>query len=674
MSTDADVLAEIARLSSAIDQHKQHSTTSFPPRGRGGVRGRGTFGGRGRGGVHRNSTWVAPHLPQPSQSQSQSRSGTTTPNPQTPPPPPLLMGESIPPPSTAPSTTTEREVVIGGVVFVADSRGNKLVRKTDSTLPPPPPTSTTTPASTSTSSTGSSSSSTPRRTSHLGTTYIRTKSGNLVSLQFARDKKLRNDLLKSKVNEQTLGNGIKSKRGGGVRGRGRGRGGFGRSSTTSSRVTKPVKPKSDKLCIFFQKTGQCSRAHTCRYVHDSTKISICPQFLRGNCSKPLSTCPLSHHPNSHRSPHCSHFPQCTRKPGTCPYSHVVVSGDAKVCRDFVEFGWCDLGEECKKRHVRECWRFSETGECNKKGCKEPHVLRRVHSQESQDEDEDEDDDDVDDEEEEEIEEEGMIEQEEEERDLEQELEREEKGLKRKRVNDHHQVGISGQAGRNLTTLNKRLKRGGVVRGGLQDQDDFVQLSIPSSDLDSEDEEIDYGDDDEDQEEEEDEGMSVDSDDLADEEDMEERKEEDEEKVQPVPPSTSITTTTTSSKTTSTSTTDNSKNPIAEPTITTTVREEPSSTIQTQKFVKRRHQDQPPISSLDQTDELDYGFSSAEEAEDQDEENAVGDETIYLEASEGFDFSDPPPQDQQQVQDQEEDQEEDSDEEAEDTNVANLLRR
>lgn len=345
--------------------------------------------------------------------------------------------------------------------------------------------------------------------------------------------------------------------------------GFGRSSTTSSRVTKPVKPKSDKLCIFFQKTGkksplspslslslffantsffflcqsrnffffsgQCSRAHTCRYVHDSTKISICPQFLRGNCSKPLSTCPLSHHPNSHRSPHCSHFPQCTRKPGTCPYSHVVVSGDAKVCRDFVEFGWCDLGRECKKRHVRECWRFSETGECNKKGCKEPHVLRRVHSQESQDEDEDEDDDDVDDEEEEEIEEEGMIEQEEEERDLEQELEREEKGLKRKRVNDHHQVGISGQAGRNLTTLNKRLKRGGgVVRGGLQDQDDFVQLSIPSSDLDSENEEIDYGDDDdEDQQEEEEEGMSVDSDDLADEEDMEERKEEDEEKVQPV---------------------------------------------------------------------------------------------------------------------------------------------
>lgn len=285
MSTDADVLAEIARLScklsqvpllssplfllisvlypifsvAAIDQHKQHSTTSFPPRGRGGARGRGTFRGRGRGGgagtggVHRNSTWVAPHLPQPT--QSQSRSGTTTPNPQTPPPPPLLpqavktIQESIPPPPS--TTTTEREVVIGGVVFVADSRGNKLVRKTgkpllfslsprfsfliifpsssqtDSTLPPPPPqTSSTTPASTSTStsSTVSSSSSTPRRTSHLGTTYIRTKSGNLVSLQFARDKKLRNDLLKSKVNEQTLGNGIKSKRGGGVRGRGRGRG------------------------------------------------------------------------------------------------------------------------------------------------------------------------------------------------------------------------------------------------------------------------------------------------------------------------------------------------------------------------------------------------------------------------------------------------------------------
>jgi len=162
MSSNAEVLAEIARLSctftlspsllllllgrlssvfggvsishktAAIDQHKQYSSSSAPvTRGRGRGRGRGTsYRGRGRGGTtsqtqtqtHKNATWVAPHLPPPS---SSSRSGTTTPT------------------TTAATTTTNqeqrtelvhpkpsREVTIGGVVFVADSRGNKLVRKT----------------------------------------------------------------------------------------------------------------------------------------------------------------------------------------------------------------------------------------------------------------------------------------------------------------------------------------------------------------------------------------------------------------------------------------------------------------------------------------------------------------------------------------------------------------
>ncbi|GAA5970470.1 hypothetical protein JCM3765_007630 [Sporobolomyces pararoseus] len=664
MSTDdANVLAEIARLSSAIDQHKQYSsTTTAPPRGRG--RGRGVVRGRGRGGrasyrggsvlPHRNTTWVAPHLPQPPQS-SQSRSGTTTPIhsliQQTTTTTTTEQNSQPPPPSTT-TSTTKREIVIGGVVFVTDSRGNKLVRKTDSSIPLP-----STSNSTSSNDVVDTTSSTPRRTSHLGTTYIRTKSGNLVSLQFARDRKLRQDLLKSKLTNQG-DNGLKSdQRVGGSAKRGRGRGGFGR-------VTKPAKPKSDKLCIFFQKTGQCSRAHTCRYIHDSTKISICPQFLRSNCSKTSSTCSLSHHPNSHRSPHCSHFPNCT-KGINCPYAHVVVSKEAKVCRDFVEYGWCDLGDKCLKKHVRECWRFSETGECNKKGCKEPHVLRRVHSQESQDEDEDRDQDGSSSQEEDDDEMEG---QEEEVKDVEQELEKEEKGIKRKRAN---QVGISGEAGRRLTSnKNKRLKRGGGGGvGGLQDQDDFVQLSIPSSDLDTEDEE-----DDDDQD-----GLSIDSDDLAEEEEVEEN-------VQPVSTSTSTSTTTATATT--------SLNSNTQPTTNTSssTTDLPLPEQQATRAKKRsRHQDQPPTTMFDQTDELDYGFSSAEEQdedhhdpiieepfggeveeEELDGENVAGDETIYLEASEGFDLE-PQEQEQDQVQGEEE-EDEDSDEAEEDTNVANLLRR
>ncbi|GAA5914778.1 uncharacterized protein JCM6883_001092 [Sporobolomyces salmoneus] len=619
MSSDADVLAEIARLSSAIDQHKQSS--AVPTRGRGRGRGRGSYRGRGRGAAaggstHRNATWVAPHLPQPPSTThpSTSRSGTTT---------PVERGSMTP--------------------MHASSSGASIKQER---APPPPPrevtidstpstsTSTAPVPSTSTVTPTSGQDSTPRRTSHLGTTYIRTKSGNLVSLAFARDRKLKNDLLKAKKERlEKLGEiigGVQGARNKSARGkgtRGRGRGGFNRST----RIPKPPKPKSDKLCIFFQKTGQCSRAHTCRYVHDSTKISICPLFLRSSCPRTASTCPLSHHPNAHRSPHCSHFPSCTRP--ACPYAHVVVSQDAKVCREFVEYGWCEKGEECDKRHVRECWRFSEEGKCDVVGCKEPHILRRVHSQESEDEDEENDDDD--DEGEEEGEEDA---QEEVERDAEEELSREEKGIKRKRA-----AGISGEAGRRLMN-NKKLKKS-KSKGGLQDQQDFVQLSIPASDLEDEDE----GDSDED-------GMSVDSDDLADEEEGEDQ--------QPLPANPEPTTTSVS---TSTSTS----------TAPPTVLPHPSTSNQTppvKKVIKRRHYDQPPAALLDQTDELDYGLSSDDEprVEDQaqDEGEEAGDETIYLEASEGLDL-DESEAGQEEVQGAEE--EEDSDDE-DDTDVANLLRR
>jgi hypothetical protein len=91
---------------------------------------------------------------------------------------------------------------------------------------------------------------------------------------------------------------------------------------------------------------------------------------------------------------------------------------------------------------------------------------------------------------------------------------------------------------------------------------------------------------------------------------------------------------------------------------------------------RRHQDQPLL--LDQNEvELDYGLSSDEDEEVEDEQLAFedqeegaeeGDETIYLEASEGLDLElDGQEEDQQQ-------QDEETDEEDDETNVANLLRR
>ncbi|KAI5476670.1 hypothetical protein MNV49_007383 [Pseudohyphozyma bogoriensis] len=70
----------------------------------------------------------------------------------------------------------EKEFVIDGVTFVTDPRGHKLVRKSGSTTP------SLTPAT-------ASPNSTPKRTTVSGTSYVRTKNGNLVSLEFANKKK-----------------------------------------------------------------------------------------------------------------------------------------------------------------------------------------------------------------------------------------------------------------------------------------------------------------------------------------------------------------------------------------------------------------------------------------------------------------------------------------------------
>ncbi|GAA5992879.1 hypothetical protein JCM11641_001371 [Rhodosporidiobolus odoratus] len=548
MSEDAAVLAEIARLSSAIQHHKTAPTLYHNPRGRGRGRGRGASSAHHTSGQHRNKTWTAPGvapLAVPT-SVKGSRSGTTTPVDSRPTTPfdsnaAVTHFPNVPAPAHAAGGTTpvrnkmeslrvdadagqkKREVVIDGVVFEADARGNKLVRK-----PGADPSSASDPSSSSIAAPGPSSPSlsTPRRTSHLGTTYIRTKNGNLVSLAFARKRKQQTEARKQVEAEMTakgerldrlvgIVKGVQGARnaGRGGRGRGRGRGGF---SSAPGRV-KPAKPKSDKPCRFFQRTGQCTRAHTCPYVHDSSRIAICPLFLRSSCPRPASSCPLSHTPNAHRSPHCQHFPSCTRP--NCPYAHVQVSSDASVCREFVEYGYCVKGEECGMRHVRECWRFSETGKCEVKGCREPHVLRRVHNAGEDVGEEDEDTSNSDDEEDKH---EGDV--------LENEgavlgasaaasasAADDAAGSKRKRRESSDAnlpAGISGAAGRRLKKLKSQKKQQQHKEGGFTQQQDFVEFLLPVSDDEGEDEEEEEQEEEEEEEEEED-GMSVEDDeDLA----------------------------------------------------------------------------------------------------------------------------------------------------------------
>lgn len=59
----------------------------------------------------------------------------------------------------------------------------------------------------------------------------------------------------------------------------------------------------------------------------------------------------------------------------CRYTHVRVTPGAPVCRAFATLGYCEKGAECGERHVHECPDYANTGVCNKKRCRLPHVDR-----------------------------------------------------------------------------------------------------------------------------------------------------------------------------------------------------------------------------------------------------------------------------------------------------------
>jgi hypothetical protein len=112
------------------------------------------------------------------------------------------------------------------------------------------------------------------------------------------------------------------------------------------------------------------------YQHDPSKIAVCWNFLQGNCSNSAETCPLSHDPTPERTPLCVHFlnkGRCTRD--NCPFPHINVGQRHGVCKDFAVLGYCNLGLNCDKQHVRECPEFADTGTCSHKKCKLPHVIR-----------------------------------------------------------------------------------------------------------------------------------------------------------------------------------------------------------------------------------------------------------------------------------------------------------
>ncbi|KAL7415800.1 hypothetical protein BDY24DRAFT_439654 [Mrakia frigida] len=266
------------------------------------------------------------------------------------PPPPIRKPAPTPSSSTGPAPP--RQVVIDGTVFEFDASGTKLNKVEGQSDSPNP---------------------SRRRHSLFGQDYVRTKSGNLLSAAIVRSRKGRaggpsaEEMAgkKERLGNMTLVlNGMQKARN-------------DQSGKSSSSVKKPKKPQA--LCQFYTKTGRCTNAFSCRFIHDPSKLSICPKFLRSTCPHTPTSCPLSHSSSSHNAPSCVHF-QTTgscRAGSDCLYSHVRVADDAPICGDFVKYGWCEKGQEkCGERHVWECKEWTEKGTCRRKGkCGLRHVLK-----------------------------------------------------------------------------------------------------------------------------------------------------------------------------------------------------------------------------------------------------------------------------------------------------------
>ncbi|TKY87989.1 hypothetical protein EX895_003085 [Sporisorium graminicola] len=281
-----------------------------------------------------------------------------------------VRGKSAKPSSSVRRGDNMGEVVIDGVVFEFDPSGTKLVKK------PIQPSSSentqSTAAASSASAAGASTSAAvPLKTSINGQDYIRTKRGNLISAELLAKRKAQREA-QAKM-------GRLDKMVGQISAMQATRNASARANKARSR-TLDVK-KARTLCTFFNKTGQCKRGLSCPYLHDSSKIALCPKVLRpAGCTLPKGTCPLSHTPRPERVPHCVHYLRSgkCRNGDECLYTHSdkLPNGLAtKICRDFSDYGWCERGKDCSERHTYECPDFVEKGKCERKGCKLVHVIR-----------------------------------------------------------------------------------------------------------------------------------------------------------------------------------------------------------------------------------------------------------------------------------------------------------
>lgn len=103
-------------------------------------------------------------------------------------------------------------------------------------------------------------------------------------------------------------------------------------------------------CSDFCRTGSCPSRGNCRFVHDGTKVAVCPQWLQGSCPRDDAVCPLQHVRQPALMPLCAFFLQGMCGKVDCAYLHVNLGPDAAVCEAFLR-GWCAAGAGCCERHL-----------------------------------------------------------------------------------------------------------------------------------------------------------------------------------------------------------------------------------------------------------------------------------------------------------------------------------
>ena len=121
--------------------------------------------------------------------------------------------------------------------------------------------------------------------------------------------------------------------------------------------------------------GRCSKGPQCPYIHDTTRVAMCRDFLQTGTCPAGDSCDLSHDPTPGRVPACLHFLRGKCSNASCRYAHVRVDPSAPVCREFAILGYCGKGSQCPERHIHECPDYANTGMCRKTKCPLPHVDR-----------------------------------------------------------------------------------------------------------------------------------------------------------------------------------------------------------------------------------------------------------------------------------------------------------